>query len=126
MLMLVQVLFLLISTPSFSSAHGAGAGVGLWLNTPENMNMVWELSKMIFHKLPSPKNMDELEEMTRKSGDVIRKKIEIFKALNMGYHPRISLRLGKLGMSPDKGVLTRLLDFQSIQHLDKLMKKEGI
>merc|ERR1719192_934167 len=123
-LTLFQVFFLLFSTSSAGMAPG-GNKLAMWLNTPENMGTLYSQGAQIINQLPPPRDIAELEKMIMRIGDEIEQKIELLKALAGGKHPAIARRLDKLGMSPDKGVLMRLMSAKSAPHLHMLLKKEG-
>merc|ERR1719517_81481 len=127
-LTLFPVFFLLFSTCSAEMAAG-GNKIKMWLNTPENMNMLYSQSKGIINQLPPPRDIAELEKIVRRIGDEIEQKVELLKALAAGRHPAISKRLEGLGwgsgVSPDTDVLSRLLTAKSAPHLHVLLQKEG-
>merc|ERR1739848_234030 len=125
-LMLFQVLFLLISpslsfkgiTPPYPTR---GSNVKMWINTPKNMEMLWNIGKRIVDDLPPPRNINELERMRFTLGDITFKQLKLLKAVAEGSHPSIEPKLEALGTEPDEGVLQKLLVAESEPHMHQIL-----
>merc|ERR1719510_2820716 len=125
-LMLFQVFFFLISS-SFSFKGIAppyptkGSNVKMWLNTPKNMETLWNIAKRTIDDLPPPRNINELERMVFDLGEITFKQISLLKSVAEGSHPSVEPKLEALGAEPDEGVLQKLLVAESLPHMHRIL-----